>query len=64
VSSYAEEANGNATCPLPRLYEWVAGEKEAEAGDGVHRVRFVEEAESVLPFVEGEESSLVLAPVV
>jgi hypothetical protein len=66
VSSYAEEANGNgnATCPLPRLYEWVVGEKGAEADDGVRRVRFVEEAESVLPFVEGEGSSLALAPVV
>ena len=41
------------------------GEKEKEADDGVHRVRFVEEeAESVLPFVEGEGSSLALAPVV
>lgn len=40
------------------------GEKEKEADDGVHRVRFVEEAESVLPFVAEEGSSLALAPVV
>lgn len=43
----------------------MVGEKEKEADDGVHRVRFVEEeAESVLPFVEEEGSSRALAPVV
>ena len=42
----------------------MVGEKEKEADDDVHRVRFVEEVKTVLPFVEEEGSSLALAPVV